>query len=169
MFSFRVEAADPHSRARLGRLTTPHGQVQTPAFMPVGTCGAVKGITPQQLVDTGAQIMLANTYHLHLRPGADAVARLGGLHRFMGWDKTILTDSGGYQVFSLAQLNEITDDGVVFRSHVDGNLVLTISNPWAQQITDLIWNWNVLKRPKNQGFYTNTEKISECCVSKGFQ
>jgi len=123
MFSFAVEATDPQSQARLGRLTTPHGEVETPAFMPVGTRGAVKGVTPQQLADTGAQIMLANTYHLHLRPGADAVAELGGLHRFIGWDRPILTDSGGYQVFSLAELNEITDDGVVFRSHIDGALV----------------------------------------------
>jgi len=123
MLSFRVEAADPDSRARLGCLATPHGQVETPAFMPVGTAGAVKGITPGQLAETGAQIMLANTYHLHLRPGAEAVAALGGLHRFIGWERPILTDSGGYQVFSLAELNEISDDGVVFRSHVDGAVV----------------------------------------------
>ena len=123
MLAFDVEAADPGSRARRGRLATPHGPVETPAFVPVGTAGAVKGVTPAQLAETGTQIMLANTYHLHLRPGAEAVARLGGLHRFIGWNRPILTDSGGYQVFSLAKLNEVTDDGVVFRSHLDGATV----------------------------------------------
>ncbi|MHC4064474.1 MAG: tRNA guanosine(34) transglycosylase Tgt [Planctomycetota bacterium] len=123
MFSFQIEATDPGGDARLGRLMTPHGLVETPAFMPVGTAGAVKGITPGQLAETGARIVLANTYHLQLRPGADAVEALGGLHRFVGWEQPILTDSGGYQVFSLAELNDVSDDGVVFRSHVDGALV----------------------------------------------
>ncbi|MCH7812743.1 MAG: tRNA guanosine(34) transglycosylase Tgt [Planctomycetes bacterium] len=123
MFAFDLEATDPHSRARLGRLTTPHGPVPTPAFMPIGTAGAVKGITPAQLADTGARMILANTYHLNLRPGPEIIADLGGLHGFMGWDGPILTDSGGYQVFSLAQLNRITDQGVVFRSHLDGATV----------------------------------------------
>jgi len=123
MFSFEVLARDPRSHARLGRLVTPHGSVDTPAFMPIGTVGAVKGITPRQLAETGTQIMLANTYHLHVRPGADVVAALGGLHRFMGWEGPILTDSGGYQVFSLAELTELCDEGVVIRSHVDGALI----------------------------------------------
>ncbi len=123
MFEFAVEATDPHSRARLGRLVTPHGPVETPVFMPIGTAGSVKGVTPQQLADTGTRMILANTYHLRLRPGADVVASLGGLHRFMGWNGPVLTDSGGYQVFSLAELNEITADGVVFRSHIDGAVV----------------------------------------------
>ena len=123
MASFVVEATDARSRARLGRLATPHGEVDTPVFMPVGTAGSVKGITPQQLADPGTRMVLANTYHLRLRPGAEVVARLGGLHRFMAWDGPMLTDSGGYQVFSLAELNEITDDGVVFRSHIDGAVV----------------------------------------------
>jgi queuine tRNA-ribosyltransferase len=107
--------------ARLGRLRTAHGSVDTPAFMPVGTQATVKGLTPAQLRDAGAQMLLANAYHLGLRPGAELIRRLGGLHRFMGWDGPILTDSGGYQVFSLASLRKVTDAGVEFRSHLDGS------------------------------------------------
>jgi queuine tRNA-ribosyltransferase len=107
-------------------LTTPHGAVQTPCFMPVGTRGAVKGITHRDLEDAGAEIILGNTYHLHLRPGDDLIARAGGLHAFIGWNKPILTDSGGYQVFSLAARRKVTEDSVTFRSHLDGALcVLT--------------------------------------------
>ncbi len=106
--------------ARSGVLRTPHGAVDTPAFMPVGTCGAVKSLTPAQLAETGTQIVLANTYHLLLRPGPDIIGALGGLHRFMGWRGAVLTDSGGFQVFSLADLRRIDDDGVAFRSHLDG-------------------------------------------------
>ncbi|MFQ5492146.1 MAG: tRNA guanosine(34) transglycosylase Tgt [Phycisphaerae bacterium] len=120
MFPFTVDAQDPATGPRLGCLTTPHGQVRTPVFMPIGTAASVKGVTPAQLAETGTRMILANTYHLRLRPGADVVADQGGLHRFMGWKGPILTDSGGYQVFSLAELNEITDDGVTFRSHIDG-------------------------------------------------
>jgi len=109
--------------ARRGAFSTPHGVVQTPAFMPVGTAGSVKGVTPAQLQATGAGMILANTYHLQLRPTAEVVRELGGLHRFMGWDGPILTDSGGYQVFSLASINRIDDDGVEFRSHIDGATV----------------------------------------------
>jgi queuine tRNA-ribosyltransferase len=119
MFSFRVEARD--GRARAGRLTTPHGEVETPIFMPVGTAGVVKAMTVRDLHDAGARIILANTYHLMLRPGDDLVAELGGLHAFGGWDGPILTDSGGYQVFSLSNLRTIDDDGVRFRSHLDGS------------------------------------------------
>ncbi len=107
-------------RARRGRLQTPHGVVDTPAFMPVGTAASVKGLTPEQIESTGTQILLSNTYHLMLRPGAEVVEQLGGLHRFMGWNGSILTDSGGYQVFSLADLRRIDDDGITFRSHLDG-------------------------------------------------
>ncbi|MGA2581855.1 MAG: tRNA guanosine(34) transglycosylase Tgt [Tepidisphaeraceae bacterium] len=107
--------------ARLGRVTTRHGAFDTPAFMPVGTQGSIKGVLPDHVAATGAQIILANTYHLMLRPGEKTVAELGGLHRFMGWDGPILTDSGGFQVFSLAEINRITDDGVWFKSHVDGS------------------------------------------------
>lgn len=120
MNNFEVLHTDPHSAARHGLLTTAHGKVETPAFMPVGTAGAVKGITPRQLKETGAGIILANTYHLLLRPGVDAVEKVGGLHKFMAWDCPILTDSGGYQVFSLSPLAKINDDGVEFASHVDG-------------------------------------------------
>ncbi len=109
--------------ARRGVIRTPHGVIDTPAFMPIGTRATVKGLSPAQLAETGSQVVLANTYHLMLRPGAETVARLGGLHRFMGWDGAILTDSGGYQVFSLAELRQIDDEGVVFRSHIDGVLV----------------------------------------------
>jgi len=115
---FAVSATD--GAARRGRLSLAHGTVETPAFMPVGTAGTVKAMTPEGVKATGAEIILGNTYHLMLRPGAERLAALGGLHRFMNWDKPILTDSGGYQVFSLAGRRTMTEDGVVFRSHLDG-------------------------------------------------
>lgn len=121
MFSFEV--LHNSGRARVGKLTTDHGQVATPVFMPVGTAGSVKGVTPEQLSAAGAGMILANTYHLMLRPGRETVAALGGLHRIMAWPGPILTDSGGYQVFSLAHLRRIDDQGVVFRSHIDGREV----------------------------------------------
>jgi queuine tRNA-ribosyltransferase len=119
--TFSVLATDPGGRARRGRLELPHGVVDTPAFMPVGTCGTVKAMTPEELVGMNTQILLGNTYHLYLRPGHDLIARLGGLHRFMHWDRPILSDSGGFQVFSLNDLRKIDDDGVTFRSHIDGS------------------------------------------------
>jgi queuine tRNA-ribosyltransferase len=122
MFQFRV--THTHGAARRGELTTPHGVVQTPAFMPVGTQGAVKGITHRDLDACGAEILLSNTYHLYLRPGDDLIARRGGLHAFIGWSKPILTDSGGYQVFSLRERRTIDEDGARFRSHLDGSLHL---------------------------------------------
>jgi queuine tRNA-ribosyltransferase len=109
--------------ARRGRLDTPHGSVETPIFMPVGTQATVKGLTPDQVRAAGTQILLGNTYHLALRPGDELIAELGGLHKFMAWDGPILTDSGGFQVFSLAQIRKVTDDGVSFRSHIDGALL----------------------------------------------
>src|SRR5579862_1351331 len=112
-FHFEVLATDP-TGARLGRLTTPHGVIETPAFMPVGTAATVKGLTQQALEDLGAQIILANTYHLFLRPGHELIRQLGGLHKFMSWPHPILTDSGGYQVFSLSDLRKVTDEGVRF-------------------------------------------------------
>ena len=118
----KFEITHSEGQARRGRLETPHGVVDTPAFMPVGTRGAVKAITHRDLIDAGAQIILGNTYHLHLRPGDDLIARAGGLHRFIGWDRPMLTDSGGYQVFSLASRRRVTEDGVEFRSHLDGAL-----------------------------------------------
>jgi queuine tRNA-ribosyltransferase len=119
-FQFEVLKTDP-SGARLGRLTTPHGVIETPAFMPVGTAGTVKGLTQEALEGLGVGLLLANTYHLYLRPGHDLIARLGGLHEFMAWRGGILTDSGGYQVFSLAKLRKVTEEGVRFRSHLDGS------------------------------------------------
>ena len=116
---FTVTHAD--GAARCGRMTTPHGEVETPAFMPVGTQGAVKGVTHRDLESIGAQILLSNTYHLYLRPGDDLIARLGGLHKFIGWTRPILTDSGGYQVFSLAERRTIDEEGAHFRSHLDGS------------------------------------------------
>ncbi len=114
---------DGETRARLGRVTTRHGSFDTPAFMPVGTQGTIKGVLPDHVAATGSQIILANTYHLMLRPGEKIVAALGDLHRFMSWPGPILTDSGGFQVFSLADINTINDDGVVFKSHIDGSVV----------------------------------------------
>jgi queuine tRNA-ribosyltransferase len=119
-FAFRVEHRASASHARAGVLTTPHGVVCTPAFMPVGTKGSVKGVTPSRLRELGTQMVLANTYHLHLRPGEDLVAELGGLHRFTGWSGPMLTDSGGYQVFSLSDIGRVDEEGVTFRSVVDG-------------------------------------------------
>ena len=116
-------ANDPTTRARLGRVTTRHGLFDTPAFMPVGTQGTVKGVLPDHVAATGSQIILANTYHLMLRPGEKVVRDLGDLHRFMAWKGPILTDSGGYQVFSLADINKIDDHGVTFKSHIDGAIV----------------------------------------------
>ncbi|MEZ6129665.1 MAG: tRNA guanosine(34) transglycosylase Tgt [Planctomycetaceae bacterium] len=122
-FSFHLDATDATTAARAGRWVTPHGVVQTPAFMPVGTLATVKGLLPEQLKAVGAQMVLSNTYHLALRPGSEIVRDLGGLHRFMDWDGPILTDSGGFQVFSLATLRKIDDEKAVFRSHIDGSLL----------------------------------------------
>ena len=117
---FKVLKKDAETRARRGRLTTPHGIVETPVFMPVGTAATVKAVKPDDVKETGAQIILANTYHLFIRPGHEVIEKAGGLHYFMGWDGPILTDSGGFQVFSLASLGKISEEGVEFASHVDG-------------------------------------------------
>jgi queuine tRNA-ribosyltransferase len=119
-FRFELLHVDSKCGARLGRLHTPRGSIDLPTFMPVGTCGTVKGLSARQVESTGAQIILGNTYHLNLRPGSELVQALGGLHPFMGWDKPILTDSGGFQLFSLAQLTKINEQGAVFRSHING-------------------------------------------------
>jgi queuine tRNA-ribosyltransferase len=118
-FPFEIEARD--GAARTGLLRTPRGEIRTPAFMPVGTAGTVKGLTVEQVASTGTDVILGNTYHLMLRPGGERIAKLGGLHSFMRWGKPILTDSGGYQVMSLAQLRKLDADGVTFRSHIDGS------------------------------------------------
>ena len=121
-FWFETVKQDGKSGARAGILHTPHGDIETPVYMPVGTQATVKGVMPRDLKEAGAQIILANTYHLYMRPGDELVRAAGGLHRFMAWDRPILTDSGGFQVFSLAQLNKIKDEGVDVNSHVDGSL-----------------------------------------------
>ena len=120
-FSFRVDAVD--GNARCGELQTPRARIETPTFMPVGTQATVKGLTPEEVASTGARIILANTYHLWLRPGAESVAAHGGVVGFMNWPYALLTDSGGYQVFSLAKHRTIDDDGITFRSHIDGSLL----------------------------------------------
>ncbi len=122
LFSFKVKEASKKCHARIGELKTPHGVIETPVFMPVGTRSTVKAVEPRELDEIGAQIILNNTYHLYLRPGADIIEKAGGVHKFMHYDKPILTDSGGFQVFSLSSLNKITDDGVEFKSHLDGSI-----------------------------------------------
>jgi queuine tRNA-ribosyltransferase len=122
-FYFKTQANCSHTQARAGIFTTPHGIVETPRFMPVGTLATVKGITPRQLKDASAQMILANTYHLHLQPGEDIVEEAGGLHQFMAWEQPILTDSGGFQVFSLSELRKISEEGVTFRSPRDGRII----------------------------------------------
>lgn len=120
-FSFELIHTDAKTGARAGIFHTPHGDVPTPIYMPVGTAATVKGMMPRDLKEAGAHIVLSNTYHLYMRPGDELVAEAGGLHKFMAWDRPILTDSGGFQVFSLAKLRDITDNGVTFRSHIDGS------------------------------------------------
>jgi len=120
-FSFDLIKKDSTSEARLGKIKTPHGEITTPAFMPVGTQGTVKSLVPEMIEDQGVEILLSNTYHLYLRPGYEVIRDLGGLHTFMNWKHPILTDSGGFQIFSLEDLRQISDDGVTFKSHIDGS------------------------------------------------
>jgi queuine tRNA-ribosyltransferase len=120
-FQFEIIKGDLLSKARLGRIVTRHGAITTPAFLPVGTQGTVKSLTPEELVEVGVEGILGNTYHLYLKPGHETIGRLGGLHRFIHWERPILTDSGGYQIFSLAKLRKISEDGVTFQSHIDGS------------------------------------------------
>jgi queuine tRNA-ribosyltransferase len=117
---FELTAADRNTKARRGRLKTAHGVIETPAYMPVGTQGSVKAVSSRELIELEAQIVLGNTYHLFVRPGLDVIRKFGGLHRFMNWDGPILTDSGGYQIFSLAKLRKIREEGVHFQNHLDG-------------------------------------------------
>jgi len=136
-FSYEVKHICKQSGARIGVFHTPHGDIETPVFMPVGTLATVKGLRPEDLEDMGAQIILSNTYHLFLRPGEDIVKQAGGLHKFMNWNKPILTDSGGFQVFSLAKLNKITDDGVEFCSHISGEKLFMTPEKCMQIQNDL--------------------------------
>ena len=137
MFEFRVAAQCPVTGARAGELITPHGIIRTPVFMPVGTLATVKAMSPRELDEINAQIILGNTYHLYLRPGPEILEKAGGLHSFMKWDKPILTDSGGFQVFSLARLQKITDENVLCRSHIDGSL-LTMSPEWSMNMQGVL-------------------------------
>lgn len=121
MFDFEIVSGSDETRARAGVMRTPRGIVETPVFMPVGTLGTVKSVSPEELMDCGARIILGNTYHLYLRPGCEVIRRFSGLHKFMNWDRPILTDSGGFQVFSLAKLRKISEEGVTFQSHIDGS------------------------------------------------
>src|SRR5438876_5416413 len=135
--TFELSATDRHSKARRGRLTSAHGEIDTPAFMPVGTQGSVKGVSPRELRELHAQIILGNTYHLFVRPGLDVIKHFGGLHNFMNWNGPILTDSGGYQIFSLAKLRKITEEGVEFQNHIDGARAF-ISTEIAMEIQMLL-------------------------------
>lgn len=137
MKSFTLRSRDSHSSARLGTLHTAHGDVPTPIFMPVGTQGTVKGCTPEQLRQAGTRILLGNTYHLHVRPGASLIRERGGLHEFMQWSGPILTDSGGFQIFSLAKTRQLTDQGVVFQSHLDGREIRLTPEDSMQVQSDL--------------------------------
>src|ERR1700736_2634058 len=133
-FGFRIDASD--GTARAGTIATAHGEIDTPAFMPVGTAGTIKAMTAESVRATGASIVLGNTYHLMLRPGAERISGLGGLHRFMNWPYTILSDSGGFQVMSLSALRDISEHGVQFRSHIDGSEHF-LSPERAMEIQDL--------------------------------
>ena len=137
MFEFRVVAECPKTGARAGELITPHGVIRTPVFMPVGTLGTVKAMSPAELEEIGSQIILGNTYHLYLRPGPEILEEAGGLHAFMNWDGPILTDSGGFQVFSLARLQKVSDEKVICRSHIDGSL-LEMSPEWSMKMQGVL-------------------------------
>ena len=137
MFEFRVTAECSRTGARAGEFITPHGVIRTPVFMPVGTLATVKAMSPRELDEINAQIILGNTYHLYLRPGAEVISAAGGLHEFMNWHKPILTDSGGFQVFSLAKLQKITDEKVICRSHIDGSL-LEMSPEWSMHMQGVL-------------------------------
>ena len=137
MFEFRVIAECPVTGARAGEFVTPHGVIHTPVFMPVGTLATVKAMSPLELEEIGSQIILGNTYHLYLRPGSEIITEAGGLHSFMNWKKPILTDSGGFQVFSLAKLQKITDEKVICRSHIDGSL-LEMSPEWSMNMQGVL-------------------------------
>jgi queuine tRNA-ribosyltransferase len=156
MFEFSLTAQDPQTAARAGQFATPHGTLLTPIFAPVGTQATVKTLTPRDLADIGATLVLANTYHLYLRPGPQLVADFGGLHGFMRWPRPILTDSGGYQVFSLAQMRKVDADGVTFRSHIDGSLQrLTPETSIAAQEAlgaDIIMCFDECPEPLNRAY-----------------
>ena len=138
MFNFSLIKKDPVSSSRLGKITTPHGEINTPVFMPVGTQATVKTLSPDDLVNMGAEIILSNTYHLFLRPGHELIRDFGGVQQFMGWKRPVLTDSGGFQVFSLAELRKITEEGVTFQSHIDGGAKHFITPEYAVEIQEAL-------------------------------
>ena len=153
---FHFEISGKDQRARAGTMKTPHGVIETPIFMPVGTQATVKSLTVEQLNEIGVQIILSNTYHLYLRPGADLIQEMGGLHHFMNWGKPILTDSGGFQVFSLGDLREVTDEGVIFRSHLDGS-THTFTPEFAVEIqeklgADIIMAFDECANPNDRSY-----------------
>ena len=137
MFEFKIIAECPKTGARAGEFITPHGIIKTPVFMPVGTLATVKAMSPDELLEIGSQIILGNTYHLYLRPGSEIISKAGGLHEFMNWNKPILTDSGGFQVFSLAKLQKITDENVLCRSHIDGSQLI-MSPEWSMNFQGVL-------------------------------
>ena len=167
--AFEILAECPTTRARAGLLHTPHGTIETPVFMPVGTQATVKGLSQRDLAeDLGVKILLANTYHLFLRPGPETIRGLGGLHRFMSWPNAILTDSGGYQVFSLSGLRKISDHGVVFQSHLDGSLhTFTPRAPrWAECSSERTSrDWPLLSSSKAQSSWQKVMNRSGCARS----
>lgn len=163
LFEFELLHEDRRCGARVGRLTTPHGMVDLPAFMPVGTLGTVKGLTMEQVRLTGAQIILGNTYHLALRPGAEIIAELGGLHAFSGWAGSILTDSGGFQIFSLAQLTKVTEHGATFRSHIDGNL-LEMTPERAVEIQELLGSDIAMVLDDVVALPSTADRIADACA-----
>lgn len=138
MLTFKLIKTSKGTKGRLGTIKTLHGEIRTPVFMPVGTQGTVKAMTPEELTEIGAEIILGNTYHLMLRPGHLLIQRLGGLHKFMGWNKPILTDSGGYQIFSLSELRKITDEGATFQSHIDGGKLHLLTPELAIEIQEAL-------------------------------
>ncbi|NDB09007.1 MAG: tRNA-guanine transglycosylase, partial [Burkholderiaceae bacterium] len=159
---------DSDSHARLGKIRLPHGEVQTPIFMPVGTYGTVKAVTPRDLKEMQAQIILGNTFHLWLRPGLDVIRKHGGLHRFMGWDKPILTDSGGFQVFSLGALRKITEDGVTFSSPINGDK-LFMSPEVSMEIQATLNSDIAMQFDECTPYETNGQPTSEKSVNESLQ
>ena len=160
MFEFRIIAECPVTGARAGELTTPHGIIHTPVFMPVGTLATVKAMSPLELKEINSQIILGNTYHLYLRPGSEILEKAGGLHKFMNWDRPILTDSGGFQVFSLARLQKITDDEVLCRSHIDGSQ-LSMSPEWSMKTQGILGSDIAMCFDQCCEFPTTHEKAEE--------
>ena len=164
--ALKYEILKTAGKSRLGKLYTKHGVVDTPAFMPVGTCGTVKAMMPESVAATGAQILLGNTYHLMLRPGSELVAKMGGLHKFMNWNKPILTDSGGFQVMSLTGLRKLTEEGVIFSSHIDGKKYLM--NDTYDSTYKFYYRFGILTQKNNfESFCTDfSSKLHKCRVTR---